>query len=173
MYLKFIVAAGVSIVLLLTIHYWLSKTQANKNRPQQGIALVMLIQRIISHCQHHREISNTVSNGDNKFKTQLISIQSELDNLIKQVVEIGLDKFAQWATFVEHWPRLRQHSLQADLPSRNLLRQHNVMVDGHVSLLDEQISLDVAAFFKMAIKPMQELVNFYNNLITYGVRNTS
>ena len=278
-------AAAVSIVLVLTIHYWLSNIQANKNRSRQGFALVVLIQKIISHCQHHRGISNAILNGDNNLKSQLLLIQSQLDKLIKQGVEIGLDKFPQWDTFVEHWPRLKQHSLQADLPPRNLLRQHNVMVDGHMSLLDEvmshhdfdwimvgkslhlsqlcidtlkvietigqsrgvgagvcsrgqcvgidrlsldflrisiisptnellsklsqvadsellsqltssstlikkdvdsllltienrlmideQISLDAAEFFKLATKPMQELASVYDNLVTYGVRNTS
>lgn len=140
MYLNLVGAVVVGIVLISTIKYWLSKSKVHKNRTREGFELVVHTQKIISYCQQHRGISNAVLNGDKQLKRQLTSIQSQMDKLIGEGVEIGFTKFVQWDSFVEHWPRLKRHSLECTLPSQNLLRQHNMMVDGHMSLLDDVIS---------------------------------
>jgi hypothetical protein len=63
-----------------------------------------------------------------------------LDKLIAEGNTLLFNKFPQWESFVEHWPKLKMHSLNRDLTSQSLLRQHNVMVYGHLSLLDDLMS---------------------------------
>lgn len=140
MYLKIVVGLGVSALLVSAVKYWLVKDKARTKRTEQGLALVVHTQKIISCCQQHRGISNAVLNGDNSLKRQLISIESELDKLIAEGAQLGLNNFVQWDSFIEHWPKLKRHALDRDLPSQNLLRQHNVMVDGHMSLLEDLMS---------------------------------
>mgnify|MGYP003385550368 CR=1 FL=1 len=132
------VGAGLgALLIIVTVKYWLSNKKKQAAKVKQGLALVVHIQKIISCCQQHRGISNAILQGNKTLKTQLISTQSQLDNLIAEGNVLGLNKFAQWDSFVDHWPKLKMHSLNRDLTPQNLLRQHNVMVYGHLSLLDD------------------------------------
>jgi hypothetical protein len=130
----------VSIFIISTVKYWLSNNIKQTDNVKLGLALIIQIQKIISHCQQHRGISNAILQGNKSLKMQLITTQSQLDKLIADGNTLGLNKFDQWQSFVGHWPKLKMHSLNHDLPSQNLLRQHNVMVYGHLSLLDDLMS---------------------------------
>tara|TARA_R110002049_G_scaffold144478_3_gene306741 strand:- start:5194 stop:6048 length:855 start_codon:yes stop_codon:yes gene_type:complete len=135
--LKMLGGVLVSLLLISAIKYGLSNKKKHSDNIKQGLALVTHIQKIISSCQQHRGISNAILQGDKSLKIQLISIQSQLDQLIAEGNSLGLNVFPQWQSFVGHWPKLKMHSLNRDLSSQNLLRQHNIMVYGHLSLLDE------------------------------------
>jgi len=104
---------------------------------EQGILLTVHIKRIIDCCQRHRGISNSVNQGNNKLKPQLLSLQSDIDRLIRSNESDALGRFPQWQSFIEHWPRLKKHIVNGDLPSRNLVRQHSLMIDGQLSMLDD------------------------------------
>jgi hypothetical protein len=129
-----------SVLFIGTIKYWLSNNKKQADKIKLGLALIVHIQKIISSCQQHRGISNAILQGNKTLKIQLISIQSQLDKLIAEGNALGLNKFPQWESFVDHWPKLKMHSLNRDLTSQNLLRQHNVMVYGQLSLLDDLMS---------------------------------
>lgn len=129
-----------SVLFIGTIKYWLSNKKKQADKIKLGLALVVHSQKIISSCQQHRGISNAILQGNKTLKIQLISIQSQMDKLIAEGNTLGLNKFPQWESFVDHWPKLKIHSLNRDLTSQNLLRQHNVMVYGHLSLLDDLMS---------------------------------
>lgn len=140
MNLQMVGAALVAILFISTIKYWLSNKKKQADKIKLGLALIVHIQKIISSCQQHRGISNAILQGNTSLKIQLVSIQSQLDKLIAEGNSLGLNKFPQWESFVGHWPKLKMHALNRDLTSQNLLRQHNVMVYGHLSLLDDLMS---------------------------------
>ncbi len=125
------------VLFIGTIKYWLSNKKKQADKIKLGLALIVHIQKIVSSCQQHRGISNAILQGNKTLKIQLISIQSQVDKLIAEGNTLGLNKFPQWESFVGHWPKLKMHSLNRDLTSQNLLRQHNVMVYGQLSLLDD------------------------------------
>jgi len=129
-----------SLLFIGIMKSWYFDKKKKLAKIKLGLALVVHIQKIISSCQQHRGISNAILQGNKTLKIQLISIQSQLDKLIAEGNTLGLNKFPQWESFVGHWPKLKIHSLNRDLTSQNLLRQHNVMVYGHLSLLDDLMS---------------------------------
>tara|TARA_R110002050_G_scaffold71891_3_gene154690 strand:+ start:74004 stop:74858 length:855 start_codon:yes stop_codon:yes gene_type:complete len=140
MNLEMLVAGVGGMLFIATTKFWLTNKKKQLTKIKRGLALVTHIQKIISCCQQHRGISNAILQGNKTLKTQLISIQSQLDNLIAEGNAMGLKAFPQWESFIGHWPKLKMHSLSRDLTSQNLLRQHNVMVYGHLSLLDDLMS---------------------------------
>jgi len=111
----------------------------NNHKKELKIGLVHLghIQKLVLACQKHRGLSNAVLQGNVNLKQQLIGVQRNIDQLIAEGNQIGFKTFAQWSSFADHWPRLKTHALNRDLPSQNLVRQHNVMIEGHLSLMDE------------------------------------
>lgn len=129
-----------SVLFIITIKYWLSNKKTQADKIKLGLALIVHLQKIISCCQQHRGISNAVLQGNKTLQHQLVSTQSQLDKLIIEGNILGLNTFPQWQSFIEHWPKLKMHLLNGDLTSQNLLRQHNIMVSGHLSLLDDLMS---------------------------------
>jgi hypothetical protein len=108
-----------------------------QSRIEQGILLTVHLKRIIDSCQKHRGTSNAVNQGNDKLKSQLMSLQGDIDQLISSRDSLQLKRFPQWESFTEHWPRLKKHALAGDLKSDNLVRQHSLMIDGQLSLLDD------------------------------------
>jgi hypothetical protein len=106
-------------------------------RIKDGLALTVHMKRIIDTCQKHRGTSNALLQGNEKVRAQLVSLQADIDALIASEESNNLKPFDQWASFIEHWPRLKKHALAGDLNSQNLVRQHSLMIDGQLSLLDD------------------------------------
>jgi hypothetical protein len=136
MYPMFI--GGLTVVCLI---YFISRLavlrRQEQSRIEQGILLTVHMKRIIDSCQKHRGTSNAVSQGNDKLKPQLASLQNDIDQLIASSDSLQLKRFPQWESFTEHWPRLKKHALAGDLKSQNLVRQHSLMIDGQLSLLDD------------------------------------
>jgi hypothetical protein len=116
----------------------------NKDQIKTGFLLISLIKQVIVLSQQHRGISNSLGQGNDSKRKTLISLQGQIDELIVKGINNGLNKFPQWESFVEYWPRLKNYVLSDKLESRNLLRQHNIMIEGHLSLFD-----DVARYYKL------------------------
>lgn len=136
MYPMFI--GGLTVVCLLVIVSRLALLRREEqSRVEQGILLTVHLKRIIDSCQKHRGTSNAVSQGNDKLKPNLVSLQRDIDQLIASGDSHQLTRFPQWASFAEHWPRLKKHALAGDLKSHNLVRQHSLMIDGQLSLLDD------------------------------------
>lgn len=136
MYPMFI--GGLTVVCLIVIVSRLAVIRREEQaRIEQGIVLTVHLKRIIDSCQKHRGTSNAVSQGNDKLKSQLVGLQGDIDRLIASGDSRQLMRFPQWESFAEHWPRLKKHALAGDLKSHNLVRQHSLMIDGQLSLLDD------------------------------------
>jgi hypothetical protein len=129
---------GITIVgLLVIIGRVLVLKREEQGRIEQGILLTVHLKRIIDSCQKHRGTSNAINQGNGKLKPQLVNLQGDIDRLISSNDSQRLRRFPQWESFTEHWPRLKKHALAGDLKSHNLVRQHSLMIDGQLSLLDD------------------------------------
>jgi hypothetical protein len=129
---------GITIVgLLVIIGRLIVLKREEQGRIEQGILLTVHLKRIIDSCQKHRGTSNALNQGNTKLKPQLVNLQGDIDRLISSNESRRLQRFPQWESFTEHWPRLKKHALAGDLKSHNLVRQHSLMIDGQLSLLDD------------------------------------
>ncbi|EEF80182.1 hypothetical protein [Methylophaga thiooxydans] len=136
MYPMFI--GGVTVIGLLFLFNRLALLRKQEQkRIEQGIVLTVHLKRIIDSCQKHRGTSNAINQGNAKLKPQLVNLQSDIERLINSTDSRLLQRFPQWESFAEHWPRLKKHALAGDLKSHNLVRQHSLMIDGQLSLLDD------------------------------------
>lgn len=106
-------------------------------RSREGLALSLHIKQLIEACQKHRGTSNAVIQGNSQLKPQLAALQAEIDQLITNRLSTLLARFPQWQSFIDHWPRLKKHVTASDLKPHLILRQHHVMIDGQLSLLDD------------------------------------
>jgi len=136
MYPMFVGGFTILSLIFLFSRFALLRKQEQK-RIEQGIALTVHLKRIIDNCQKHRGTSNAINQGNQKLKPQLVNLQSDIDRLINSSDSQLLQRFPQWESFAEHWPRLKKHALAGDLKSHNLVRQHSLMIDGQLSLLDD------------------------------------
>lgn len=136
MYPMLIGGATVIGLIFLISHLALLRKQ-EQNRIEQGIALTVHLKHVIDSCQKHRGTSNAINQGNAKLKPQLVNLQRDIDRLIHSGDSQLLQRFPQWESFAEHWPRLKKHALAGDLKSHNLVRQHSLMIDGQLSLLDD------------------------------------
>ena len=130
--------AGTAVICLIVIAARIVMLKRDeKTRIEQGILLTVHLKRIIDSCQKHRGASHVVTQGNNQLKPQLVDLQTDIDRLIQSRESQQLKQFPQWESFTEHWPRLKRHALAGDLVSHNLVRQHSLMIDGQLSLLDD------------------------------------
>lgn len=127
----------VATCLVLIIYRILSLRHQQKQKIQQGILLTSHLKLIIDRCQKHRGTTNAYVQGNDKLLPQLTRLQDEIDELITNDVSSSLAAFPQWASFYEHWPRLKKHALDTELPPQNIVRQHSLMIDGQLMLLDD------------------------------------
>jgi hypothetical protein len=125
------------VCLVVIIMRLLALKREEQGRIEQGILLTVHLKRIIDSCQKHRGTSNALNQGDSKLRPQLVNLQGDIDRLISSHDSQRLQRFPQWESFTEHWPRLKKHALAGDLKSHNLVRQHSLMIDGQLSLLDD------------------------------------
>jgi len=140
MYVEIIFVAAVSLVCIIGFSRSRSKQGELSEQIKLGLTLFTHIQKIMSLSQQHRGTSNAVLQGNDNLKPRLTALQRDLDTLISEGAELNLAEFSQWESFAEHWPRLKLRSMKCDLEPQNLIRQHNMMIDGQLSLLDEIIS---------------------------------
>jgi len=78
-----------------------------------------------------------VYQGNQKLKGQQLSVQSDINMLLQDAELQVFSQFEQWHSFTDHWPRLKQYLTDNSLDSTKILRQHALMVDGLLSLLDD------------------------------------
>lgn len=109
------------------------------NHIHKGLLTLVQIQKVMGLTQKHRGISNAVLQGNSVLKQPLLTVQRQIDILIDKVQPLDLMQFSQWQSYCEHWQRLRVHAIERNLPSQNLLRQHKIMIEGLLSLVDEVI----------------------------------
>jgi len=137
MYLEIIGVVVVCFVCIISFFRSRTKKVEKSEQIKGGLNLLSYIQKIMALLQQHRGTSNAVLQGNNKLKPRLQSLQTNLDKLIHEGEILDIKSFPQWESFTEHWPRLKRRCLNGELEPSNLIRQHNIMIDGHLSLLDD------------------------------------
>lgn len=126
----------VCIALFVVVRSNSKKRQAQEAY-KTGFKLMLELQRLIELVQQHRGITYALNNGNENLRTKLLSLDRQIDNIIDGPQKAEFTKFDQWLSFVEHWPRLKANSLSGYLTPENLMRQHNMVIEGHLSLLDD------------------------------------
>lgn len=139
-------ACGFFVLVLLG--YVCARILSNRRklelRGREGLALSIHIKQLIDATQKHRGTSNAVIQGNEPLKSQLVALQAEIDQLINNPLSTLLMRFPQWQSFIDHWPRLKKHVSASELKPHYILRQHHMMIDGQLSLLD-----DVMRYYNM------------------------
>jgi hypothetical protein len=124
-------------LLVFTVLKSISKKRIAQAGFQTGFKLMLDLQRLIELIQQHRGMTYALSNGNEQMKIKLQGLDKQVDTIINGQHKVEFAKFEQWKSFVEHWPRLKANSLSGSLTAENLMRQHNMVIEGHLSLLDE------------------------------------
>jgi hypothetical protein len=114
-----------------------NKKPNSKQLFQTGFKLMLELQRLIELVQQHRGIAYALNNGNEQMRSKLQGLDRQIDEIISGSLKDEFTKFDQWLSFVEHWPRLKANSLSGSLTAENLMRQHNMVIEGHLSLLDD------------------------------------
>jgi len=140
MILESIFVVFVSLICIISFSRSRTKAREQSDKVQLGLSLLTYIQKVMALSQQHRGMSNAVLQGNDKLKRRLISLQTDLDQLMAAGSALNLTEFSQWESFSEHWPRLKKRAVNCELDPKNLIRQHNMMIDGQLSLLDDIIS---------------------------------
>mgnify|MGYP003384705874 CR=1 FL=1 len=135
---NFIGIAAVLFVPTLVVAARLKYTRRKERENiKTGLELMGLIKQVIVLTQQHRGTSNAYRQGSYSQKSTLLDLQTRLDALIAEGNYKNLAYFPQWESFTEHWPRLKQYVLSDDDYSQNIMRQHNMMIEGQLSLFDD------------------------------------
>ncbi|GAB4290277.1 MAG: hypothetical protein Kow0083_03170 [Methylophaga sp.] len=108
-----------------------------RERIRQGLGLIKYIQKVIVLAQQHRGMSNTVMQGNESLKPELMAVQTALNHLISAKSEPNLKPFPEWKSVVKGWPELREHSLSGEWQVHTLFRQHNILIARLLTLLDD------------------------------------
>jgi len=141
-----VIAILVTLITLLIIGYarYLQLCWRKQKQTRQGLAAIIHLKSLIDSCQQHRGTSNAFCLGNHHLRPQLSALQTTINQAVADEKATFLTGFPQWQSFIEHWPRLQKHALAADLKSHQLVRQHNLMIDGQLLLLD-----DVARYYDL------------------------
>lgn len=123
---------------------WRHYQRLQHQQLRSGLMHLSRLQQLIMLCQQHRGTTNAVINGDNSLQPQLLNLQQQIDSFIKDPKNRALDAFPQWHSFLDHWPRLKQNVLNPNQKAFLLVRQHNVMIEGQLSLID-----DVCRYYRL------------------------
>ncbi|HSG93796.1 MAG TPA: nitrate- and nitrite sensing domain-containing protein [Methylotenera sp.] len=134
----------VSVLLLGLVVRWRLQQGVQYQQLRLGLAQLSRLQQLIMLCQQHRGTSNAVVNGDQSLRPQLLNLQQQIDSFIKDRQSRALERFPQWQSFVDHWPRLKQNVLLSNQKAFLLVRQHNLMIEGQLSLTD-----DVCRYYRL------------------------
>lgn len=128
-------AAGV--LLLVMAARWRQQQRSQHRQVKCGLSHLSRLQQLLMLCQQHRGTSNAVVNGDQSMQSQLSDLQQQIDSFIRAPQSRQLDQFPQWQSFVDHWPRLKQNVLDSKQKTFLLVRRHNIMIEGQLSLIDD------------------------------------
>ncbi len=133
-----------SVLLLVLAVRWRRQQRLQHRQLRLGLIHLSRLQQLIMLCQQHRGTSNAVVNGDQSLRPQLMNLQQQIDSFINDRQNQVLERFPQWQSFIDHWPRLKQSVLDSNQKAFLLVRQHNVMIDVQLSLID-----DVSRYYRL------------------------
>lgn len=122
-----------------------SLTPDDRAQIKAGLHLIKYIQRVIVLAQQHRGMSNTLMQGNEALKPELLAVQTVLDQLVsnksrKNVrIKGELKVFPEWKLVAKAWPKLRDNALSKEWQVHTLFREHNVLIARLLTLLEEVI----------------------------------
>jgi len=125
------------LITLITIAFIFQRHRKQKQNIKTGLTSLMFMRQIIELVQQHRGLSNMMYLSGTDVEKQLQEIHQKVDALVQSPFNTTLSKYEQWDSFLDHWPRLRAVTLRQGLSARESMRQHNVMINTHLYLLDE------------------------------------
>jgi len=109
----------------------------DQRRVEHAISQLIRLKQLIDLCQQHRGTSSAVCAGNTSLNGKLIFLQQQIDQFIRDTAHSDIETLPQWLSFVDHWPRLKQQILARKLPVHQVIRQHNAMIEGQLSLFDD------------------------------------
>ena len=109
----------------------------DKRRIKHVISQLIRLKELIDLSQQHRGTSSAVCAGNASLNGKLTFLQQEIDRFIVASENTDMQKLPQWLSFVDHWPRLKKQVQQRNLTSHQVIRQHNAMIEGQLSLFDD------------------------------------
>lgn len=114
-----------------------SLTYRDKRRTAFAISQLIRLKQLIDLSQKHRGISSAVCAGNASLAGTLTALQHEIDQFIFASANSDMQTLPQWMSFVDHWPRLKQQVQARKLTPHQVIRQHNAMIEGQLSLFDD------------------------------------
>ena len=135
-HLEIVVGMVAFLLVIFVIRKFFVERQIERERIRKGLDIIKHIEKIIAVTQQHRGITNTIQQGNDSLKPQLIAIEEKLDHLITEGTGFDLGLFPRWTSFIERWPELKKHSLACDIKQQELMRQHNEIIEEQLTLFD-------------------------------------
>ena len=114
-----------------------------RDQIREGLHLIKYLQKVIVLAQQHRGMTNTLMQGNESLKPEMLAVQTALDHLASNKsrknarIKTQLKVFPEWKLAAKTWPKLRDHSLSGDWPVHTLFREHNVLIARLLTLLED------------------------------------
>ena len=109
----------------------------DKRRTELAISQLVNLKQLIDLSQQHRGTSSAVCAGNASLVGKLTFLQQQIDQFILGAQNTEMQTLPQWQSFVDHWPRLKKQVLDRNLTPHQVIRQHNAMIEGQLSLFDD------------------------------------
>lgn len=109
----------------------------DKRRTEFAISQLVHLKQLIDLCQQHRGTSSAVCAGNASLTGKLTFLQQQIDQFIFASQNMEMQMLPQWLSFVDHWPRLKKQVQERKLSPHQVIRQHNAMIEGQLSLFDD------------------------------------
>tara|TARA_R100000149_G_scaffold9131_3_gene2953 strand:+ start:120567 stop:121433 length:867 start_codon:yes stop_codon:yes gene_type:complete len=121
----------------------------DQRRVKHAISQLVRLKQLIDLSQQHRGTSSAVCAGNASLAGKLVFLQTEIDQFIQASENTDMQTLPQWLSFVDHWPRLKKQIQERRLTSHQVIRQHNAMIDGQLSLFDDLSRLYILHHFML------------------------
>lgn len=115
----------------------LRKRRQGKKQLELGLSLFCYVQTVIGLLQQHRGLSNAGYVSGERFDQELAELQGQLGVLFKETSNKTLEKFENWQSFLDHWPKLKDSTNLRKLTATQSMRQHSALIESQFFLMDE------------------------------------
>lgn len=131
-----IIALGCLLTTFLVLVEWQSKQTRRAQRQKLGLINIGKIKNLTSLAQKHRGTCVAYLQGDKSVQTSIDDLRSDIEDLIANLnKEPQLQQQERWLSFIDHWQRFKQHSLQ--LSVTNSFEQHNNLISNLLFLFED------------------------------------
>ena len=131
------IAGALSVAACFAATRQFSLNFRDKRRTEFAISQLVNLKQLIDLSQQHRGTSSAVCAGNASLVGKLTFLQQQIDQFILGAQNTEMQTLPQWQSFVDHWPRLKKQILDRKLTPHQVIRQHNAMIEGQLSLFDD------------------------------------